>query len=222
MMRINFDAEDVARVKLLLDDIDAKRVMVRAINRTLDGVQTDAVRFISTDLNLTQARIREDFYINRAVFERITGSVVARGRPVNFASFIGTTETISDWNGGLSVKLKKSGSRERFKHGFLWTRPAGSFRVNTASGGISQDTARTAFERDAPPYHTFRSRFSPWKRIFPERPAVAGKRRLKTLTGPRIEDELDKDRVMNSVMIEAQGRIDTNMDHELEYILSRH
>lgn len=211
-LNIQFDSADVAKVNLLMGDIKngVPKVMTRAINKTLTGVESDAVKAIAIDLNLTQARIREDFYVNKATYENVGGSVVAKGRPVNFASFIGTTETVSDFGGGLSVKIKKAGSRQKFKHGFLWNR-------TTKSG----NEAKTAFERDAPPYHTFRSRFSPWKKIFPEKPAVKGKRRLKTLTGPRIEDEFAKDRVINAVQLEAKARLDQNLEHELEYELSR-
>ena len=66
------------------------------------------MKFIAVDLNLTQARIREDFYINKATWDYIAGSVVAKGRPVNLASFSGTTENRSDWNGGISASRSKN------------------------------------------------------------------------------------------------------------------
>jgi hypothetical protein len=72
------------------------------------------------------------------------------------------------------------------------------------------------FERQWHDYHTFRSYLSPWKKI-------GNKYRLplETLSGPRVEDEFAKDRVIKSVEIEAKGRIDTNMAHELDYELSK-
>ena len=218
VLNIQIDQATIAKVNLLMGDIKngVPKVMVRAINKTLDGVQTDAVRAIAVDLNLTQTRIREDFYINRATWDYIAGSVVAKGRPVNLASFQGTTETRSDWNGGLSVKVKVSGARVKLKHAFLWSRAAGPIGINPISGSISQGTANTAFQREWHSYHTFRSVNSPWKKFGP-------KYRLpvETLTGPRIEDEFAKDRVIKSVEIEAKGRIDANMAHELDYELSK-
>ena len=44
---------------------------------------------------------------------------------------------------------------------------------------------------------------------------------LERKTGPRIEDEFAKDRVIKSVEIEAKGRIDANMAHELDYELEQ-
>ena len=208
-MRINlqFDPGDIAKVNLLMGDIKngVPKVMTRAINKTLAGVQTDAVKAIAIDLNLTQERIREDFYINNATYENLAGSVVAKGRPVNFASFSGTTETVSDYGGGVSVKIKKSGSRVRFKHAFIWNRP-------TKSG----DEARTVFQREWHEWHSFRSRFSPWKKF-----GAKYRLPLETLNGPRIEDEYAKDRVINNVQLEAKARLDANLEHELEYELSK-
>ena len=207
MINIKFDTSDIAKVHLLLGEIKngAPKVMTHAINKTLTGVQTDAVKAIAIDLNLTQERIREDFYINKASFEFLSGSVVATGKPVNFASFSGTTETKSDYGGGVSVKIKKSGSRIKFKHAFIWER-------TTKSG----NEAKTAFQREWHEWRSFRSRFSPWKKFGPKYILP-----LETLNGPRIEDEYAKDRVISSVQLEAKARLDQNLAHELDYELSK-
>jgi hypothetical protein len=217
-LNITMDQAQIANINLMMGDIKngVPKVMVRAINATLTGVQSDAVKAIAVDLNLTQERIRQDFYINKATWEYISGSVVAKGKPVNLASFQGTTENRSDFNGGVSVKIKKSGTRQKFKHAFIWTRGAGGFTVNPISGGISENSASTMFERQWHDYHTFRSYMSPWKKFGPKYRLP-----LETMTGPRIEDEFAKDRVIKSVEIEAKGRIDANMAHELDYELSK-
>jgi len=206
-LNITMDAGQLAKIHLLMGDIKngVPKVMVRAINKTLTGVQSDAVKAIAIDLNLTQERIRQDFFVNQATWDRISGSVVAKGRPVNLAGFVGTTDNRSDWNGGVSVKVKKSGTRVRLKHAFIWSRA-------TKSG----DEAKTAFQREWHEFKTFRSVFSPWKKFGPKY-----RLEIETLSGPRIEDEFAKDRVIKSVEIEARGRVDTNLNHELDYELSR-
>lgn len=206
---LKFDTSDVLKVNLLLGEVKngVPKVMTRAINKTLTSTQSIAVKTIAIDLNLTQERIREDFFINKATWDYVAGSVIAKGRPVNFTSFIGTTETRSDYNGGVSVKIKKSGSRVKFRHAFIWTR-------TTKSG----EQAKTAFQREWHEFHTFRSVNSPWKKFGP-------KYRLpldpKFGSGPRIEDEYAKDRVINNVLIESKPILDANLDHELEYELSK-
>jgi hypothetical protein len=74
----------------------------------------------------------------------------------------------------------------------------------------------TAFERDWHEFHTKASPQLPWKKF-----GWKYRLPLETKTGPRIEDEFAKDRVIKSVEIEAKGRIDTNMAHELDYELSK-
>jgi hypothetical protein len=87
----------------------------------------------------------------------------------------------------------------------LWTR-------TTKSG----DLAKTAFQRDWNEFHTFKSVNSPWKKF-------GQKYRLpvETLSGPRIEDEYAKYKVMQNVLIESKVILDANLDHELEYELSK-
>lgn len=204
---LKFDEGDLLKVNLLMGEVKngVPKVMTRAINKTLVSTRSIAVKTIAIDLNLTQERIRQDFYLNNASYENVSGSVTAKGKPVNLATFQGTTETVSDFNGGVSVKVKKTGARVRLKHAFLWVRP-------TKAG----DEARTAFQREWHEYYTFKSRFSPWKQFGP-------KYRLpvETLTGPRIEDEYASPRVLNNVLIETKPVLDANLDHELQYELSR-
>lgn len=211
---LKFDEGDLLKVNLLLGEVKngAPKVMTRAINKTLTFTKSEAVKTIAIDLNLTQDRIREDFWTVKADFENVSGAVWAHGRPVNLSSFIGTTETVSDFNGGVSVKVKKSGSRVRLRHAFLWTRfKKPGLSINPETGALIGDIAQTAFQREWHDYHTFRSRFSPWKKFGP-------KYRLpvETLSGPRIEDEYAKDRVMNPVLIETKAELDRRLNEELE------
>ena len=201
-MQINFDPEDVARVKLLLDDIDANRVMIRAINDTLAGVNTDAARAVYADLNLTQTRIKEDFSIRRAYTGNVNGAFTATGRPVNLASFTGSRMTTR----GLSVKIKRAGTRVTFRHGFLWNR-------TTRTG----ESAATAFQREWQGARTNATTQLPWKQM-----GQQYRLPLETMTGPRIEDILSKPEVIGPLEIAGGDRLEAAVDHELEYILSRH
>lgn len=201
-INLNFDPEDVARVKLLLDDIDANRVMIRAINDTLQGVQTDATREVYGYLNLTQRRIREDFTIRRASTGNVNGAFVSVGNPVNLASFIGSRMTTR----GLSVRVLRGSTRTVLRHGFLWNR-------STRSG----EEAATAFQRAWEGARTSASPMLPWKRMSPRYRLP-----VETLTGPRIEDVLSKPVVLTNLETLGGDRLERNVDHELEYILSRH
>lgn len=204
-MQVNINPEDIARVNLLLDDVKADVVMRRAINETLTGVKTDAARVVYEDLNLTQTRIKKNFYTRNAAGSDIAGLFRSKGDPVNFASFTGTRTTTR----GLSVKIKRAGVRTIFKHGFLWTR-------TTKSG----DTASTAFQRAWTGPRTSASTSLPWKRMDPKYRKLDPKK--GTLTGPRIEDILGKPDVIQYLQAAAGERLSKNINDQLEYILSRH
>lgn len=217
-VNINFDPQDVFRVKLLLNDIEANQVMVGAINDTLPGVETDAVREATGYLNLRAERVRANFTRIRAYTGNATGAWKSIGRPANLASFIGTTETISDYNGGVSVRVLRSGSRERLKHAFMWSRPSGGgLNVSPGSGLISGEISQTVMQREWHDFHTFRSRFSPWKRMGPRYRLP-----VETLTGPRVEDVLGRDGVIAIIETQAGERLENNVDRRLELIMSRH
>lgn len=206
-MRINiqFDHQQVNNVRLMMGEISngAPKVIMRAINKTLPGVQNDATREIAKDLNLTQTRIRKDFRINKATLYGWSegGSVVATGRPVNLASFIGSRTTTR----GLSIKVKKSKARSVLKHAFIWHR-------KTKAGA----DAATAMEREWHDFHTKASPRLPWKK-FGSKYRVP----VEILTGPRIEDEYAKPNVLSEVETKARARLDGNLAHELDYALSK-
>lgn len=201
-IKIEMNPDDLARVRLLLNEVDAAGCMRRAINKTLDGVRTDATRAVYQDLNLTQTRIRKNFSIVRATTGDISGAFKSKGRDINLASFQGTRVTTR----GLSVKIKRSGTRTILRHGFLWNR-------TTKSG----DLASTAFERDYGGTRTKASPLLPWKKM-----GEKYRHDLITLTGPRIEDILAKPAVLGPLEKSGGERLTDNVNRELEYILSKH
>ncbi len=201
-IQIDINPDDIARVNLFLNDVEAGVVMRRAINETLDGVRTDATRVVYADLNLTQRRIRENFFIRRATGTELAASFASRGRPVNLASFIGTRTTTR----GLSVKVKRAGTRTTLRHAFTWNR-------TTASG----DAASTAFQRAWTGPRTSASNQMPWKAMTPRYRLP-----LETLTGPRIEDILSRLDVITNLEQSAGARLEKNVSDQLEYIMSRH
>jgi hypothetical protein len=93
------------------------KVQVAAINKTLDGVRTDAVQEVYDDLNLTKTRIRKDFTINRSSAAFPTGRIFARGKPVGLISFSGTRQVKK----GVSVMVKRAGARSVVKSAFIQT-----------------------------------------------------------------------------------------------------
>jgi hypothetical protein len=201
-LEIKFNPEDVAKVKLLLSEIEAARCLRNALNDTITGIQTDAARAVYADLNLTQTRIKQGFRIQRATIDDLYGSFRSIGKPVNLASFTGSRMTTR----GLSVKVKRNGTRTTLKHGFIWSRL-------TKQG----DEAKTAFQRAYIGTRTKASNKLPWRKM-PEHYRLP----LETLTGPRIEDILGREDILSSLSALAGERLEKNTERELDWILSKH
>lgn len=209
---LKVNPDDIARVNLLLDEIDAKAAMRNALNQTLKNVKSDAANRVYGILNLTKARINENFRIERAITGEVSGAFKSIGKPINLASFRGAIQ--SDWSGegdkGLYVKVLRAGREVLLRHGFIWER--------TSKSG---DLARTAFQRAYRGPRTSASRLLPWKKMYPGKPAHE-RREVETLQGPRIEDILAKPEVIGPIERSGADSLTENINNELERILSKH
>ena len=176
-------------------------VLVRALNKTLTGVKSQAAKEVAADLNVTQARIKKNFVKSHsASWKNPTAGFVAQGKPLGLVDFIGTRQVKK----GMSVKIKKSGTRHIIKHAFksiLW---AGKEDVGQRIYEGVRKPARGTY-----PYTAYRA--LPFKYRWP----------VKRLTGPRIEDELGKPSVIGAVMAHASERLDVILEQELNYELSK-
>ncbi|MBF0395771.1 MAG: phage tail protein [Desulfobacterales bacterium] len=195
---VSINQSDLNAVRLLLNGLQnsVPKVLCRAINKTLSGVQTDAVSEIADELNLTKTRIRKDFKISRASLSNTSGKVVSKGKPVGLASFIGTRQTKT----GVSVKVKKQGKRSVLKHAFI----------------AKAKTAENVWWRK---YSGTRKQFRPNFKYakLPKKYKLP----IQRLTGPRIQDIFAKDKVIKKVETKAKVRLDKNFAHEIDYELQR-
>lgn len=116
-MKIELNKADVAELKILLAGVKngAPKVLTRAINKTLTGTRTQAKREIVKRYNLTQKRVNQDFRTNKASWLRLTGGVVAKGKPLGLTSFMGTKQTKK----GVTGKILKEKPRYLIKSAFL-------------------------------------------------------------------------------------------------------
>ena len=197
-MRIELDKGDLLKVKTMLAGVanGAPRVITRAINKTLTNVQTKAAAEIGLDLNLPAKRIKQDFALDKANYSKLSGRFVSKGGPVGLASFTGTRQV----KAGVSVKVHKSKPRTTLKHAFIAT---------------AKNATNVFWRAYEGPRKKLRPGFS-----YGALPKIY-RMPVHRLTGPRVEDELAKPKVIDAVMAHADERFEYNLDHELEYELSK-
>jgi len=209
-MEIEISKTQLNDVKALMADIKngEKKVFVTSINKTLTTGRTQATARIGNELNLKASRIKEDFTIQKANYQKIQGALVATGAPVGLINF-GASETTK----GVSVKVKRSSPRKLLKHAFI------------AKGGGKTNQKEHLFWRarqrnTLPPPKIFQAgkkSSAPW-------PKFGDKYRLQIhrMTGPRIEDIFANPRVFDPVLIQMNFLYLKNMEIKIDEILRRH
>lgn len=200
-MELKVNETDLLAVKTMFAGVKGayKRVVMRSINKTLTNTRVFAVKEIGKDLNLTPARIKLDFHEDRAFMTRIRGRLFSTGGPISLTTYRGTRQL----KAGVKIRVHKSKSATLLKHAFIESKGSGS--------GAPQVFWRRWEGTRAKIRPGFSYARLPQRYKYP----------LERLTGPRIEDEYSKDKVINPVMKYAGERFVINLDAQVKYELSK-
>ncbi len=195
-------------------------VLVTSINKTMTTVKTQATARIGNDLNLKASRIKEDFTIIKADYSNPSGAIVATGEPVGLINF-GASQTKK----GVTVKVKRSGSRSLLKHAFI----AKGRGASKAKDGTTKEHVwwREGQDQQDPPKLHMQGKISKaaWPRFgIQYHPKFSEEYRfpLSRRTGPRIEDILSKNYVLDPVTIQANHLFLSNVDKKIDEVLRRY
>jgi len=224
---VTVNQADVAKVKALLGDLKDKykNVMATSINKTLTTAKTQAAARINNELNLKSSRIKDDFRINKASHNNLSGALISSGKPVGLIQF-GARQTAK----GVTVKVKRSSSRSLLRHAFIAKGKGDS--ISKKDETVKKHVFWRGGNRKALPAP---KRFpmgriapkAPWNRM-PEkdnkyRAVGPGHRlRIERKTGPRIEDIFAKPKVLNPIAIQAQHVYLLNIEKKIDEIIRRH
>ncbi len=202
-MEIKINQADLDAVKNAVSNIKNgyKNVIVTAINKTLNTVKVQTKARIGNEINLKAKRIVQDITVQKANYSKISGAVVVKGEPVGLIQF-GATQTQK----GVKVKVLRTGKKELIKHAFI------------ANG------------KNSAKQHVFwrKTRMPGKKFIVGKKSAAAWQKMndkyripLKRLTGPRIEDILAKNKVLDPILIQANTLYLKNIDKKITDLLRR-
>lgn len=208
-MQVSVNKADLAAVQTMLVGIKDgyPRVMRNALNRTVTTTITSASAKIREDLNVYDSTVKEDFAKKtvNATLASLKAAAVASGKPVKLWNFIGTTVLAS--SGYISIKVKKSGSRYKFKHAFVSIMKSGHVGV----------FERLGWRKYHVPGTTYPSSW-PWQKYFKK---MGWSNKIVELTGPRIEDEYSKMHVLTPVYEGAGSVLVHYIDQQLTVELNR-
>lgn len=194
---IKVDPGDQASMARLLVGIKngVPRALTTSINKAIKTTQVQAVKQIGQVINLKAARIKADFYQERATWSNIRGALVAIGDPVGLINF-GANQV----KAGVSVKVLKAGARSVLK---------GAFKAY-------RGTKEHVYRRQ---YHKARKPIVPGRKYgrLPDK----YRKPVERLTGPRIEDIYARPIIYNSVSAIAADKFAENMAIETATLIRR-
>lgn len=208
-LEININPAQIREIEAMFAGIKngSKRVLTRAVNKTLTGVKTDMVDEAYQDLNVTKKIIRDAIRINRAAWTKLTGKASRTGKPLALAKFSGTRQTKK----GVSAKVLRAGARSILKHAFIAKMKSGHIGVFWREEQVGTATRKWTPEQAA------------WFGTLPRTPKGIGGLRthIQELSGPRVEDILSSPDHWRVIEAKAGDRFVKNMEHEVNFELSR-
>ncbi len=214
-------------ITLKLDDSDLQRaakelarfgsrslpqVAARAINKTLTGVRTDAVREIQKEITPKATIIRRHMSIFRANKNHLSGEVKSEGRPLGLIHYK-ARQTAK----GVTVHVKKKKGRKLLRAAYIKRSMA---RTGGRSGAWVEG-GKSVFRRDFWGEDYFGPQKSKRKNIPYARLPKKYRLPISRLAGPRVPDIMGNRPVMAALDKKALVRFKKNFDHELEYKLSK-
>jgi hypothetical protein len=198
-MQMRVDPGDIQAVKAIARRVgdDAKKVLKETMNGALTSTRAKAVQLIGRELNLPAAKIRGTFTIRNASIQNLNANIKSDSRPEPLINFRGTRELV---RGGVSVKIKTSGGRQRIENAFI-----------SGSGARRHVRRRIHNVGDG----TGRGRVGYFARL----PWDHHMKKSEILTGPRVGDIYDDPGVMNPTLQYAGQRLVTIAEQQVNRLL---
>jgi len=172
---------------------------MRAINRTLSGVRTDAVSEIRNQAPLKAKVVRDTMRIHKASLVDPSGKLESRGHGVPLIHY-----SARQTKKGVTFSIHKGGKRDLLTHAFIAAMRSGHRGVFTRQGLKKHATGKKPTPGVA--YAALPRRYRlPIREEF----------------GPAVPTIMGMDRVYKKIQGKAGKRLKKNFDHELKYLLSK-
>jgi hypothetical protein len=201
-LKMEIDKADMDKVYAMLGGLKGvpDRVFRQAVNKTLDGIKTEAVNAIAEEITPTKTAIRKTFTVKKAGAASPDAWVRSRGGPLNLISYK-AKQTLK----GVTVQIGQKDKRVLFPSAFISVAKAGG-------------TTKAVFSRLKPPYKTKASPKSPWKRFAPKHMRLP----IRSLSGPAIPDIWKRKHVFDKVQAAGVERLSAEIDYKINHELSKH
>lgn len=194
------DRSDLAAVDAAMSGIKNgyKKVLVRSLNKTITGVRTDAVTEIRKEITPKAKIIRDTFKLQRANYATMAASVKSTGWPIPLIDYKARAV-----KRGVTFQVRQSAGRSLLPGGFIAVMTSGHKGVfwreyrDTHHAGIVKKKVRYG--------------------ALPVRYRLPIRQRY----GPAVPSVMESDKVMKPILKKAGNRLSKEIDHQLEFEISK-
>jgi len=179
----------------------APRAMMRAINRTLEGMGTDAAEELTSRYIIKPGEVKRKLNLkDKATTSKLSVSMRSNGRPLRLVKFRTQPNQNPGRAGGqpvhAQVKHSRSGNFIRAS-----SNRSNAFMANFRAG---TDSHGGAFVRTGK-----------------KTEATSLRENIRQLHGPGVVQMLDHEEVREVIQTNAEKRFDTRLDHEINHLLDK-
>lgn len=228
-MNVSVNQSDILKANILLGSLEmgVPMVIARAVNKTQTGVRTDISKEVRKSHNIKAGAVRKQVKIYKMFATNLTAKTVtgvdAAGRAVEgrglglpVIGYSGLRQT----GKGVTVKIKKSGGRKLIPGAFVATMPFRS-GVGRMGGAVAYQPGGKGNTRSGGHVGVFRREFKLKGVSRQQGHGTVGRLPIKEIFTSSIVDVLSNEPIMVRVLESARQRLDKNMAHETDYMLSR-
>lgn len=196
---IKIDKEDLANVESAMVGVKNgyAKVLVRSLNKTILGVRTDAVKEIGKEITPKAKIIRDTFVLSKATYAWLKATVKSTGWPVPVIHYAARSV-----KKGVTYKIRQAGGRLLLKHAFIATMKSGHKGV---------------FWREYKGTPTKKVKPNVKYGALPERMRLPISQRY----GPAVQDIFGDNKVMEPILKKAGDRLSKELNHQLDFELSK-
>ena len=177
-------------------------VAVRALNKAMTGVKTDAKAIIRQEYNIKAGALDKRISIRKATRQNITGVVTSKGSAIHHIDIAGTRQGKS----GVSVNVKKSTGSQVLPRTFLAPGTRSGKMIVLRRPGKPRGQHATLYGRYGPPGSGGK---------------VGSRARLDSFVGPHPEVLMNAPHNWAKIQLAASNRLDKAIGSEMDAELRR-
>lgn len=199
-IKIKIDKEQLVEVEAAMTGIKNgyKKILVRSLNKTITGVRTDAVSEIRKEITPKAKIVRDTFKLQKANYVNLSASVKSTGWPLPLINYLARPV-----KRGVTFQVRQAASRSLLPGAFIAT-------MNSGHKGVfwrkHRDTHHAGIVKRKVRYGSLPVRY---------------RLPIRQRYGPAVPSVMESEQVMEPILRKAGDRLSGEIEHQLDFEMSR-